>query len=360
MYQQIEPLLERYGYRRISLNIAGVYLSLLQQGNEGYVVVTLDETTGIVLEREQFLHISEQIRDFLRKRNCYQTHFLYLLLTDREDSARRLFANYECFFRVAVSQNRLMVYELVDPAYVPLQRELERMFPGREQYQGNSYQSAGYQENDMAYDSRQGNGWRYDRRGRWLPYCNIAIIVINVLVFLFTDFFALTASSYWTDAGAVGWQEVFVNGEWYRVLTSLFLHGGIQHIFNNMLILGYVGSYLEQKTGSIRYGIIYLGSGILAAFTSMVYNMWRGAYIVSIGASGAVFGAIGGLVFMVLFGSGSRDRYSVRQMVVLSVLSLYGGFANPGVDNAAHIGGFIAGFLLTGLLWMLRKREKNA
>ena len=144
------------------------------------------------------------------------------------------------------------------------------------------------------------------------------------------------------------------------MLTSLFLHGGIQHIFNNMLILGYVGSYLEQKTGSIRYGIIYLGSGILAAFTSMVYNMWRGAYIVSIGASGAVFGAIGGLVFMVLFGSGSRDRYSVRQMVVLSVLSLYGGFANPGVDNAAHIGGFIAGFLLTGLLWMLRKREKNA
>ena len=116
-------------------------------------------------------------------------------------------------------------------------------------------------------------------------------------------------------------------------------------------------SILEEKIGSIRYGILYLASGILAGCASMGYNMLQNDNVVSKGASGAIFGVIGAMLFVVLARRNEEDRYTVRQIAVLAVLSLYGGLTSQGVDNAAHFGGFIAGFILAWILTMLQKRR---
>lgn len=139
-------------------------------------------------------------------------------------------------------------------------------------------------------------------------------------------------------------------GEWYRLFTCMFLHNGIEHIFNNMLVLAFIGSSVELEIGSRRYGVLYIGSGILAGCTSMVYNMLRNDMVVSVGASGAIFGTVGAMLCLVLFRKGRRAGYSVRQIAWMAFLSLYGGFTSQGVDNAAHIGGFIGGFLIALLL----------
>lgn len=405
MYHQIEAVLEHCGYKKIALNVSGIHLALRRENSEGYAVVTVDETKGTQLTREQFYHISEQIRDFLRKKECFYTHFLYLLVSDNDESARRLFQGQECFWRIVPYKKQLMVFETIDDAFLVLRRPLEELFPGEQQkansndyrqqqtdyHQNQQYrqqqtgynqnqqyrqQQTGYNQSQQYNQQNQGGYWNgpqnmfrnYRARGdmldirrvlsqKNLPWCNIIIILLNVLVFFYTDFFALSQNDAIVSAGALGWHEVMENGQWYRLITCMFLHSNIEHIFNNMLILGYVGSCLENQLGKIRYGILYIGAGILAGCASMVYNMMQNNNVISIGASGAIFGVIGAMLFVVLFNRGKESEYNFRQIAVMAFLSLYGGFTSQGVDNAAHFGGFIAGFILAGMLTIFQKKR---
>lgn len=137
-------------------------------------------------------------------------------------------------------------------------------------------------------------------------------------------------------------------GEWYRLITYLFLHGDINHLGHNLLILFFLGNVLERYLGKIRYVMVYFFSGILAAIGSIVYNTTE---TVCVGASGAVFGVIGAMLWLVIKNKGNLEGFTKEQMLVFLVLSVFAGFGNYGVDNAAHIAGLIAGFLLGMLLY---------
>ena len=354
MYYQIRGILKEYGYEEIRLNVSDIYLAFREEGGEGYAVVTLDETGGNRLSEAQFHHISEQIREYLQQRGCYYFHFLYLLVSNQDESVGRLFKNYECFWRIVPYKGQLMVFERLDEAFMVLRKPLEEMLAQnsiRENRQGSmgnlSKESNFIEKVRIAY---------FEKR---LPLCNILLLIVNVLVFLYTDFFAAFSESSALDAGALGWYYVMEEGEWYRLLTSMFIHLDGQHLFNNLLVLGYIGSCVELELGSKRYGVLYIGAGILAGCTSMVYNMLQNDYVVSVGASGAVFGTVGAILYLVLFHKEKRMQYSIRQIAFMAFFSLYGGFASQGVDNAAHIGGFIAGFLLAGLLTLRLNRAKE-
>ncbi len=147
-------------------------------------------------------------------------------------------------------------------------------------------------------------------------------------------------------------------GEWYRLVTYLFLHNGIEHLINNMLILYFVGNALERYLGRIKYLILYFSSGILAGIGSIVYNsVWNGAYAVCVGASGAVFGVAGALAYLVLVNKGNLQGLTKRQMLIFLGLSVYGGLVTQGVDNAAHVAGLVAGFLVAMLLYRKKRTE---
>ena len=344
MYPGIENILYQYGYQGITLNVSGLAMFLKQQEQNGLVVVTIDETTGLFLAREQFEHISQTFREFLRDRNCYYAVFLYILISEDDSSARRLFVDYENYWRIIPSANKLLVYESGVRQFDELRPPLERQFPGDTFYgQAGNYQTGNYQSGNVP------EGTFLSKRLDRLPLVNIGIIVLNVLIFLGTDLFFFQDDRV-AEWGALSWYRVKEYGEWYRLLTCMFLHDGPQHIFNNMLVLTYTGACVEQQIGKARYGILYFGAGVLAGFTSMVYNMNLGNPVYSLGASGAVFGVMGALLFLVLFRKKYATGYSIRQMMIMVIFSLYGGIASQGVDNAAHIGGFIAGFFLTAIL----------
>lgn len=194
---------------------------------------------------------------------------------------------------------------------------------------------------------------------QYLRSATVILILINIAVFLKTDAASLMGSEdAWIDKGCLSWYHFFYRHEYYRVLTCMFLHGGIDHIFNNMLCLFFMGSFLEQHIGTPRFLILYFSSGIIAGFTSMVYNMLLGVNTLSIGASGAIFGITGGLLALVLF---HRNEIEIdyRQMIFAALLSLYSGLTDQGVDNAAHLGGFLGGLLL-GLLVGIRKQRHTS
>ena len=124
-----------------------------------------------------------------------------------------------------------------------------------------------------------------------------------------------------------------------------------------MVLLGALGWNLEVEIGRIRFLIIYLVSGVGGNILSLYHDICTSDPAVSAGASGAIFGIMGALLYVVIANRGRLGRLSGRGMAVMVALSLYFGFTSSGVDNYAHIGGLICGFLLALLLYRGKRRE---
>ena len=174
--------------------------------------------------------------------------------------------------------------------------------------------------------------------------CTVALIVINAAVDTEDALFML-------QHGAMYEPYIIDGHEYYRIFTCMFLHFGISHLLNNMVLLGALGWNLELEIGKIRFLIIYLGSGIAGNIVSLIYDISSVQPAVSAGASGAIFGLMGALLYVVIANRGRLGRISGRGMLIMVALSLYFGFTSGGVNNLAHIGGVISGFILAVLLY---------
>ena len=142
--------------------------------------------------------------------------------------------------------------------------------------------------------------------------------------------------------------------EFYRLLIYMFLHSGIAHLVVNMYSLGIIGTQIETYFGKIKMIAIYIYSGIVAGLLSAVINDG-----VSIGASGAIFGLLGALLY---FGYHYRvylGEALKRNIIPIIVLNIAIGFMLPGIDNAAHIGGLVGGYLIAMTLGIKGKSSKQ-
>ena len=182
--------------------------------------------------------------------------------------------------------------------------------------------------------------------------CTVVLIVINIAVFFILTLFGDTEDAVFMLQHGAMYEPYIVEGhEYYRMFTCLFLHFGITHLLNNMVMLGALGWNLELEIGKVRFVIIYFASGIIGNIVSLFYDLTLEQPAVSAGASGAIFGLMGALLYVVIANRGRLGRLSGRGMLVMVILSLYFGLTSTGVDNLAHIGGLVSGFLLAVLLY---------
>lgn len=133
-------------------------------------------------------------------------------------------------------------------------------------------------------------------------------------------------------------------GEYYRLITSGFLHIGVIHLLLNMYSLYIVGSQVEYFYGKVKYIIIYLFSLIMGSLFTVALSSVN---TVSAGASGAIFGLLGSILYFGIKYRGYIGNSLVNQIVPVVVLNLIIGFTTPGIGNAAHIGGLIGGYLIS-------------
>ena len=188
-------------------------------------------------------------------------------------------------------------------------------------------------------------------------YVNISLLAINIIVFLYLEFTGSTEDTqFMVSHGAMYAPLVVEGGQYYRLLTSIFMHFGINHIMNNMLILFLLGDNLERALGHIKYLIFYLICGVGANIVSLMVNLSNYRIVVSAGASGAIFGVIGGLLYAVVINRGQLEDLSTRQLVVVIACSLYFGFTSTGVDNTAHVAGLLFGILMGIIMYRRPKR----
>lgn len=146
------------------------------------------------------------------------------------------------------------------------------------------------------------------------------------------------------------------NGEIYRLLTCAFLHVGLIHLVVNMYSLRVIGPSVEGLIGKGKFVFIYLISAISASLMSLVFV---DSNIVSVGASGAIFGLLGALLY---FGYHYRlylNDAIKTQIIPVILFNLIIGFMMPGIDNGAHIGGLIGGYLATMAIGIKNKSEKK-
>lgn len=179
----------------------------------------------------------------------------------------------------------------------------------------------------------------------------LLIVGINIAVFIVLSILGNTEDAlFMLNHGAVFVPLVVDGGEYYRIFTSMFLHFGLQHLFYNMLVLIFLGDYLEAALGKIRFLIIYLAGGIAGNLLSIAYELYTREFAVSAGASGAIFSVTGALIYLVLRKKDRVPGLSGQRLILMAVLTILQGMTAIGIDNEAHIGGLAAGFLLGWLL----------
>lgn len=193
---------------------------------------------------------------------------------------------------------------------------------------------------------------------RKTAYVNYMIIAANVLVFLFLELQGSTENSRFMIAhGALFEPSVLYDKEYWRLLTAVFMHFGMEHLANNMLLLFVLGDNMERALGKVKYAVFYLICGVGANVASLYVNVRTGDYAVSAGASGAIFGVIGGLLYAVAVNRGRLEDLSTTQMAVLAGFSLYHGFTSSGVNNVAHVAGLVLGVVTAAILYRKPKRR---
>jgi rhomboid protease GluP len=152
------------------------------------------------------------------------------------------------------------------------------------------------------------------------------------------------------------------NGEWWRLITCMFLHFGAVHLALNMWALFQIGHFVEKLLGRALFTLTYFAAGISGGLLSLV---WHGDKVWSAGASGAIFGIYGALLGYMIREKQALPR-AVFQPLLKSTLLFAGynllyGFAHPGIDNAAHIGGLLSGILFGSICAMpLDSRSRGA
>ena len=186
-----------------------------------------------------------------------------------------------------------------------------------------------------------------------------AILVdLNILLFLVmvvagVPFFSPTADE--LMAWGACEREAVLNGGYWRLLVSTFEHAGVFHLAMNMVGLFITGMLVEPILGRWRMALAYLFAGICGSVASLVWH----ENVVSVGASGAIFGLFGVMLSLLLTGiipKAEKGAYWYI-LVVYGVVGLLFGFFKSGTDNAAHVGGVLGGFLI-GMLFSIVFRKK--
>jgi rhomboid protease GluP len=189
-------------------------------------------------------------------------------------------------------------------------------------------------------------------------YITPIIIDLNILIFISMFFSGLGFISFKpTDLLTWGanYKPVTTGGEWWRLSTNTFLHGGLMHLLANMCGLLFVGIILEPLLGKVKYAIVYLATGIIASVASLYFHEPS----VSIGASGAIFGLYGVFLALLLTKVFPKDfgKAFLASTLIFIGYNLLMGFAGTGIDNAAHIGGLVSGFLVGLILYPQLKHQ---
>lgn len=184
------------------------------------------------------------------------------------------------------------------------------------------------------------------------PFFTYLFIAVQVAVFLLLEINGGSTNTDTLIRFGAKFNPLILDGEWWRFFTPIFLHIGVLHLLMNTMALYYLGTMVEKIFGRWRFLWIYLFSGFLGSVASFVFTP-----NLSAGASGAIFGCFGALLFFGFVNRSLFFRTIGMNVIVVIIINLIFGFTVPGIDNSGHIGGLIGGFLAAGVSYVPSQRN---
>lgn len=181
-----------------------------------------------------------------------------------------------------------------------------------------------------------------------ITICIIAFFADQMTAYMITGDFGIGLLSIYGMKN----NGLIINGEWWRFVTSIFLHGDVTHVGFNMMALFIWGKYVEALYGSIKYALIFMLAGFMGSIFSFAFTQAP-----SLGASGAIYGLFGALLYFRKYDKKLFNFIIGATSLVYMAVSLFSGFANSYIDNMAHIGGLIGGYLAARMIGLIS--EKN-
>ena len=189
------------------------------------------------------------------------------------------------------------------------------------------------------------------------PYITYGLISVNIILFVLMYIFGSGSEDITTLINFGALSKVLVElGDYYRLITSAFLHIGVLHLLCNMYALYVLGKDIESFFGKWKFIFIYLISALVGSFVSIIFI---DEYAVSAGASGAIFGLMGSLLY---FGYNYRvtlNNSINKQIIPIILINLFVGFMSSGINNYAHLGGLLGGYIASTAVGVKYKTSKN-
>ena len=312
----------------------GFTVVLTAELRQGYTLTPQQHDIAVERVKGRFYQPGDFLTDFPGELPVYHVEVLTLLITDAAEQVREMGAQCRNVWVYLSTEGRLIVYENQPGEFYGLRHVLERGL------------------SDAAAGKSNSANVRTAGEIRRLPLITVGLIAVNVLVYLVLELLGDTQ-----DGGFIafygGMYPPFLieDHQWWRLFTAGFLHFGASHLVNNMVILFFMGERMERAVGHLRMLIVYLASLLGGSMLSFGMMLYTGDYAVSAGASGAVFGIIGGFLWVVLLHRGRVEDITTRRLLFMIALSVYYGFSSGGIDNWGHIGGIMTGFAVSMILY---------
>lgn len=330
-FEKVNEQLMLEGYQKVSIEQAGLFVYEGMYEVEGTYIILVNLPEPLPDNIQNTFYSLQHLKWQLSNANTLESRFLFVYLTDQPIAIRWMCQQpSDTHWILDRTEGKLIVYENQDTSFEHIKNILEEILAPRPRV-----------------------------KKKFTSYVTAGLVGINILVFLIMYMILSNEQrEVWVNYGGLYWPSIMNQYEYWRFITSIFIHFGIEHLMNNMILLFFVGAYLEEYIGHIKFAVLYFGSGILAGVVSMGYNSLSEKLVISCGASGAIFGIVGALVCYILFAKGMIKDLTGSRVIVFTVLSVLSGIGVQGVDNMAHIGGLVSGFLLA-LIITLCMNGKN-
>ncbi|MGH4118425.1 rhomboid family intramembrane serine protease [Clostridium sp.] len=185
------------------------------------------------------------------------------------------------------------------------------------------------------------------------PLITMGLIVINIIMYVITAYMTSVyagGSIFSSDTRVLillgaKVNELIAGGQYFRLVSSMFLHGGLMHLAINMYSLYAIGPMIERVYGKKKYLVIYFLSGICSSIFSYLFSP-----SVSIGASGAIFGLLGAVLVFAIKSKGKTGTGFIKSILSVIFINVIIGITLPNIDNFAHMGGLIGGVIISFLV----------
>ncbi len=339
-----EEYLVSRGYKRLNTSIPTVTAMYRTEPGRVFCLIIIN-TSLYEYDYAQQSHIRDQFRASFAEKGYSDIRIHTLIVAGRKGSGRDIMINDpDCWILDGVS-GRVILFENSASDFDGIRMGLEEAWL-KDFAEGvaRAYERVMQKRQDKASHTSALSILGYMFRNN---ECTVGLVLINILVYAALSIFGSTTdAAYMARHGAMYSAYLVTNGEFYRLLTCMFMHFGFVHLATNMLALLLLGRQVEEILGKTRYLILYMISGIFAGFVSFVTSYISNSGAVSAGASGAIFGLIGALFAIVIKNKGKYRELTVPRIAFLVAYSLYSGFTARGIDNAAHIGGLIMGLIV--------------